>query len=273
MKPSQQQSSPFEYIKACSHSTLPAISKSLVAFALLLTISGCATKKQTWQDWMNTRQASKEVHDDQAVTPTPAFPTNALVFAPDYKVGDGAMAGPGFDLAMRNPDFPETYIEAVHIDLSHPADGVRIKWAGPHAADGPTGPWCFTPGKGGVGLDCDDDVESNIVDSRCTPKGVFPVVGFADHLRLTPICLYATWVLYAPRFIAIHSHTQLPKTPASSGCIRMPYSTAKLIHNNSKVGVTLIHIYGTWQSPSTFKTYRPITISNNAPLAMRALQK
>ena len=266
MKPSQQQFSPFVLFNGRFHSDLSAIFRSLVAIVFLLTISGCATKKQTWQDWMNARQTSKEVHDDKAVPPTPPFPTNgtALVFAPDYKIGDGAVAGPGFDLAMRNPDFPETYIETVHIDLSHPADGVRIKWAGHHAADGPTGPWCFTPGKGGVGMNCDDEIESNIVDSRCTPKGVFPVVGFADHLRLTPICLYATWVLYAPRFIAIHSHTQLPKTPASSGCIRMPFSTAKLIHNNSKVGVTLIHIYGTWQSPATFKSYSAAATSNIA---------
>ena len=105
------------------------------------------------------------------------------------------------------------------------------------------------------------------MNTRLSPryKGVFPVVGFSDHLQSTPICLYATWVVHAPRYIAIHSHTKLPKTPASSGCIRMPYSTAKLIHNNSKVGVTLIHIYGTWQQPVTFKSLR----STAAPTPVR----
>jgi hypothetical protein len=117
------------------------------------------------------------------------------------------------------------------------------------ADDAPTGPWNHTPGRGGDCVDCDKVADSNMVDSRCTPKGSFPVVGFADHLHQNPTCLYATWVLYAPRYIAIHSHTELPRVPASSGCIRMPYATAKLIHNNSVVGVTIVTIYGKWERP------------------------
>jgi hypothetical protein len=29
----------------------------------------------------------------------------------------------------------------------------------------------------------------------------------------------------------------------------MPYATAKLIHNNSVVGVTIVTIYGKWERP------------------------
>jgi hypothetical protein len=227
------------------------IMKTLIAFTLLLAISGCSTNKQTWQDWMTAHNAARPNRERQGMPPTPAstIGSNTLVLAPGYKIGDGAHAGPGFDLAMRNPDFPRTHIEAVYIDLSAPTAGVHIKWAGPMASDGPTGPWRHTPGRGGECVDCDKVENSNTVDSRCTPKGAFPVVGFADHLRLNPSCLYATWVLYTPRYIAIHSHIDLPSVPASSGCIRMPYATAKLIHNNSVVGVTIVSIYGTWQRP------------------------
>jgi hypothetical protein len=230
--------------------------KVLFCSVFLLLISGCVTKKQTWQDWMTVRESSTN-NEVPMILSTPELPTNgpALVISPGYKVGNGAKAGPGFDLGMRNPDFPRTYIEAVFIDLSTPSAGVRIKWAGTNT-DGPTGPWRETPGRGGEKIDCDDVEGSNTVNSRCTPKGIFPVAGFADHLKLTPQCLYATWVLYAPRFIAIHSHTELPTIPASSGCIRMSYETAKLIHNNSLVGVTLINIYGTWRPPPIFTNFR-----------------
>ncbi|MEY2467166.1 MAG: hypothetical protein QOD03_1687 [Verrucomicrobiota bacterium] len=244
-------------VKNIFRSYFSAFPKALFISALLLLISGCVTKKQTWQDWMTARESAATNGEPPMILATPVLSTNgpALVLAPEYKIGDGARAGPGFDLAMRNPDFPQTHIEAVFIDLSKPAAGVRIKWTGTNA-DWPAGPWRETPGRGGEEIDCDDLEGSNTVNSRCTPKGAFPVVGFADHLKLTPQCLYATWVLYAPRFIAIHSHTELPRIPASSGCIRMPYETAKLIHNNSLVGVTIINIYGTWQRPPSFVNFR-----------------
>ena len=236
---------------------LRLLCQALLVLALAFFINGCATKKQTWQDWMAAREPAAANCGTPMFFSTPELPTNgpAPVLAPGYKAGDGAKAGPGFDLAMRNPDFPRTHVEAVFIDLSQPSRGVRIKWAGAET-NGPAGPWRLTSGRGGEGIDCDDNDGSNTVNSRCTPKGVFPVAGFADHLKLTPQCLYATWVVYAPRFVAIHSHTELPWIPASSGCIRMPYETAKLIHNNSLVGVTLVSIYGTWRPPPLFMNFR-----------------
>jgi hypothetical protein len=213
----------------------------------LLAITGCSSTKQTWRDW-SARDAAP-VRESQAVPATalPPVNLNTMIFAPHYQPGDAARVGPGFDLKMRNPDFPRTYIEAVYIDLSAPTNGVQIKWAGPGAADAPAGPWRFTPGRGAEGVDCDNAEDSNRFGSLCTPKGVFAVAGFADHLEQTPICRYATWVRHAPRYVAIHSHTDLPEAPASSGCIRVPYEAAKLIHNNSVAGVTVVSISGTWQ--------------------------
>ena len=169
-----------------------------------------------------------------------------MALAPGYQAGDGARAGGGFDLETRNPDFPRTYIETIHINLSSPTDGVSLKWTGPDASLGPVGPWRMTPGRGAEGMDCDDAAISNTFGSLCTPKGVFAVKGFADHLEEVPTCYYATWVVHEPRYVAIHSHTDLPETPASAGCIRVPFEAAKLIHNNSVVGVTVVSISGTW---------------------------
>lgn len=232
--------------------TLPAL------VMLLFTSAGCETTKQTWSDWSNAREARKLNLSVAFVPPEMPSPgSNGLVLAPGYQVGDGAQAGEGFDLAMRNPDFPHTYIETVYIDLSNPSGGVHVKWAGPKALECPVGPWRETPGRGSPDMDCDEVNDSNTKDSLCTPKGTFPVVGFADHLKLTPICLYATWVLWSPRFIAIHSHTDLPSSPASAGCVRVPYEAAKLIHNNSIVGVTLVNITGTWHRPLAKTWQRP----------------
>ncbi len=230
-------------------SACAAIAKTLITAALLLAITGCSSTKQTWRDWAKARDAAISHCDGWVAPPTPSPSTgsNTLVLAPGYKIGDGAHVTPGFDLKMRNPDFPQTYIEAVYIDLSLPTNGVHLKWTGPLASEGPVGPWRLTPGRGSDGKDCDDVEDSNALNSLCTPKGAFLVAGFADHLEQTPICRYATWVLHAPRYVAIHSHVDLPPVPASSGCIRTPYEAAKLIHNNSLVGVTVVSIGGTWQ--------------------------
>ncbi|MGN6552169.1 MAG: L,D-transpeptidase [Verrucomicrobiota bacterium] len=232
--------------------TFTVVARALIAFAMLLAVSGCSTNKQTWADWMQARDRTMLHTENQGAPQTAEFPvaTNTLVLAPGYNIGDGARVAPGFDLKMRNPDFPRTYISAVDVDLSSPTNGVHLKWAGPKASEGPVGPWPLTPGRGSKSVDCDCVEDSNAVNSLCTPKGSFPVAGFADHLEQTPHCRYATWILHAPRYIAIHSHTDLPPTPASAGCIRMPFETAKLIHNNSVAGVTIVNIGGTWHRPT-----------------------
>lgn len=232
------------------------IQLSGLVFALVIaTIAGCgAPQKLTWNDWEAARLRGEQ-SQQTGVAPLPVAPTlpaaappiDDFTLAPHYQVGDGARTGEGFDLLVRHPDFPRTHVQSVHIDLTGPDRRVQLVWAGPRAAEGPIGPWLITPGKGKDGFDCDDHKQSNTVDSFCTPKGVFRVVGFADHLTLTPQCTYATWIIHAPRYIALHAHNDLPRKPASSGCVRMPLEAAKLIHNNSIVGITLVSISGKWE--------------------------
>lgn len=244
-----------------AHGVAPNPQFLLLASAMIL-LSGCAYQRQSWRDWMESPLPAPAM---AAQSPAWMFPTNSIgSLAPSYRIGDGARVAPGFDLKMRNPDFPNTFIEAVYINLSDPTNGLTLKWTGSLAEQGPVGPWPITPGRGSNGRDCDSVEDSNMVNSLCTPKGNFPVAGFADHLEQTPICRYATWVVYAPRYIAIHSHTELPPVPASAGCVRVPHEAAKLIHNNSRVGITLVSIGGTWHRPSL----QPIVLSNTlaAPL-------
>jgi hypothetical protein len=207
--------------------------------------TGCAAHKQTWNQWL---AAAKGAPTQVPALGLPEIPPDAQQFPlrPSYQPGDGATAGRGFDLEARNPDFPATYIAAVHVSLTAPSNLVQLVWAGPNAHLGPVGPWRSSAGRGVLTVDCDDVEGSNILDSWCTPKGVFPVTGFDDRLRSSPSCRYVTWVIYEPRFIAIHSHSDIPPYPASHGCIRVPLEVAKLIHNNSLAGVTRIHIYGRW---------------------------
>jgi len=221
----------------------------LLLVTALTAISGCTTSKQTWTDWKTDAATTHQVvHVAHTFPASEAAPTSTI-FSPGYAMDVGARTSDRFDLAMRNPDFPRTYIKAIHIDLTGPNQWVHVQWTGAMAEYGPDGPWHSTPGRGQPEFDCDDVQDSNTVDSFCTPKGTFLVAGFADHLTLTPQCTYVTWILHAPRFIAMHGHTKLPAKPASSGCVRLPVEAAKLIHNNSIAGVTLVVIDGKWTRP------------------------
>jgi hypothetical protein len=215
------------------------------ALLIILFATGCSSTKQSWGDWMRTK------HSKGFSAVAPAIPektglTNNFTIAPRYRIGSGAHVKPGFDLKMRNPNFPQTHIAVVDVNLAAPTNGIRLGWAGPGANEAPTGPWRLTSGAGRPGLNCDDVIDSNTPESYCTPKGLFPVAGFADHLNSNVRCRYATWVVHEPRYVAIHSHSELPAKPSSAGCIRVPYEVAKLIHNNAIVGVTIIHIHGRW---------------------------
>ena len=212
-----------------------------VCIALLL---GCVSApKHTWNDWLDADAPKAHTRALPALTPPPA---NSVAYAESYRMGDGAKPGQGYDLAMRNPDFPRTYISQIHLDLTSPAHRIQLVWAGPDAAKAPIGPWRSCPGRGKPGVDCNDQATSNVVDSFCTPKGTFRVAGFSDHLERATQCHYTTWVVHAPRYIAMHSFGDIASTPRSEGCVRLEFDVAKLIHNNAIAGVTLIHISGRW---------------------------
>ncbi|MEM1211075.1 MAG: L,D-transpeptidase [Planctomycetota bacterium] len=219
-------------------------------FAVAFGFTGCqAPPVQTWAQWQATPVAADTgLPDADAAMPTPLdTPTVEPAYAPGYAPGDPALAGEGFDLALRHPDFPATHVTDIYIDITDGRAHTRIAWSNPEEAQTLTGPWRVTAGRGVPGTDCDDPKTSNTTDTLCTPKGTFLVAGFADRLNSVPTCHYATWVVHEPRYIAIHSHTRLPRYPDSGGCIRMNYSVAKLIHNNSITGVTRVHIGGRWK--------------------------
>lgn len=223
--------------------------KNVLCLYLLFLTTGCAVPKQTWQEWMEIDEPSQAVlRAEPDAWTEPHLET--LVLEDGYEMGDAARAGEGFNLEMRNPDFPETHIDRVYVDVTDPEHTIWISWTGLAADLGPQGPWRSNPGRGMPEFDCEDFDGSNTVDSWCTPKGLFPVAGFADHLEGVTSCHYVTWVQHAPRFIGLHSHNFIPTWADSHGCVRVPYDVSQLIHNNSLVGTTMISIDGTWTRPN-----------------------
>ncbi len=156
---------------------------------------------------------------------------------------------PGVVPSQRNSDFPSTHIGCIHLDLTSPSQYVRLTWVGPEALSQEAGPFRSSTGAGWGTNDCNDSVESNCHDSRCTPKGLRKVEGFRDHLKDTPQHQYVTWI-DKRRAIGFHSCPSLEPIPASAGCVRLEPYAARLIHDNSIVGVTEILIDGTWTNPN-----------------------
>lgn len=219
-----------------------------VACVWLFFLAGCTTEKQRWSDWLDPKQNAAAAN----LPPLNDSQVSEYPLSRHYESGEGAKVGSGqYNLAMRNPEFPRTHIKEVHIDLGSPDHQVRLVWAGPDAGIAPAGPFRSCPGRGKPGTNCDDAAVSNTANSHCTPKGVFRVGGFSDHLRQAYYCHYVTWVIYDPRYVAMHAHDDVAAEPRSEGCIRMDYDVARLIHNNCVAGVTLVRIGGTWTCPST----------------------
>jgi hypothetical protein len=147
--------------------------------------------------------------------------------------------------SRRNRDFPTTFIRRIHVDLTSPNHWVELTWSGPAASRQETGPFRSSPGAGLGGNDCDDLRECNRSGSNCTPKGMHAVEAFSDYLPSEPSCRYVTWFMLS-REIALHSHRNVPRYPASHGCVRLDEHAAQLIHNNSLIGETEVLVDGTW---------------------------
>jgi len=151
--------------------------------------------------------------------------------------------------SQRNSDFPNTNIGSIHLDLTSPNHWVRLTWVGPEADEQDVGPFRSSPGAGWGNNDCNDPIESNCPDSKCTPKGMRMVEGFMDHLKDTPGFRYVT-LIDARRRLGFHACNTVPRVPASAGCVRLEPYAARLIHDNSIVGKTEIVIDGTWTNPN-----------------------
>lgn len=149
---------------------------------------------------------------------------------------------------LRVKDYPQTYVTRIDVDVTSPAH-VTLKWVGPNAGRHPVGPFRASVGRGWGTNNCNDPVESNCPNSRCTPKGSHIVQGVLDNLKSHPACRFAT-IVDSRRAIALHSHHSIPNKPISQGCIRLDPTPAQLIHDNCIVGVTIVKVFGEWAPPN-----------------------
>jgi len=83
--------------------------------------------------------------------------------------------------------------------------------------------------------------EKGIKGTAYTPRGRFRVYGKASGWKKSPLGL-----LYYPSYfsdgIAIHGNPEVPSTPASHGCIRVPMFAAKTVSRMLPVG-TIVLVY------------------------------
>jgi L,D-transpeptidase catalytic domain len=150
---------------------------------------------------------------------------------------------------FRNDDFPQTYIQQISVSLDDPDHSLTLSWTGPNADSQNPGPFRTSPGAGLKGLNCDDDATSRRSGSKCTPKGTYPVQGFARRLNSDSRATYVTWFKQS-RGIALHYFPSVPEYAASHGCVRIELvDVARLIQDNSLVDDTEVVVSGTWTKP------------------------
>jgi hypothetical protein len=151
--------------------------------------------------------------------------------------------------SLKNPSFPNTYIQQVHVSLNDPQHAMTLTWTGPDAASQQTGPFHTSPGAGLRGFNCDDVATSRRSGSLCTPKGTFAVESFASHLNSDSRATYVTFFVRA-RGIGLHYFPTVPNVAASHGCVRVQdVRIAQLIHDNARAGLTQVVVDGTWTKP------------------------
>ena len=151
--------------------------------------------------------------------------------------------------ALRNSDFPRTYIKEISVSLEDPDHWMRLKWTGPDAGSQETGPFRTSPGAGMKGLNCDNRATSRRSGTKCTPKGTHTVEGFQSSLNSDSRATFVTWFVQW-RGIALHYFPSVPTYAASHGCVRIASKrVAQLIQDNARVDLTKVIIDGTWTKP------------------------
>lgn len=151
--------------------------------------------------------------------------------------------------ALRNSDYPNTYIAKIQVSLDGPDHLVTLEWAGPQAQQGEVGPFVSSPGAGVQGHSCDDVAASQRSGSKCTPKGTHLVEGFEAHLNDDSRAVHVTWFNRA-RAIGLHFFPEVPPYAASHGCVRLKSDhAARLIYDNAVAGTTEVIVEGTWTKP------------------------
>ena len=144
----------------------------------------------------------------------------------------------------------ETYIQEISVSLDDPDHWLTLTWTGPNADSQETGPFRTSPGAGLRGLNCDDEATSRRSGSKCTPKGTYPVQGFARRLNSDSRATYVTWFMQR-RGIGLHYFPSVPEYAASHGCVRIESEdVARVIQKNSRIDETQVVVSGTWTKPS-----------------------
>ena len=150
----------------------------------------------------------------------------------------------------RNADFPNTYIKLISVSLNDPDHRMTLTWTGPLAGAQETGPFRTSPGAGVKGVNCDVPATSRRSGSNCTPKGTLTVEGFSARLNSDARAVFVTWFMRA-RGIALHFFPIVPPFAASHGCVRIELKRiARLIQENSRIGLTKVTVDGTWTKPA-----------------------
>ena len=170
--------------------------------------------------------------------------------APPKTVAKKTLAAATAAKPERNADFPNTYIAQINVSLNDPNHTMTLTWTGPQAGAQETGPFHTSPGAGVKGINCDDAATSRRTGTNCTPKGTRTVEGFAAHLNSDARAVFVTWFMQA-RGIALHYFPSVPNFAASHGCVRIEIKrVARLIQENSRIGLTKVTVDGTWTKPA-----------------------
>lgn len=148
--------------------------------------------------------------------------------------------------------FPDPFISQIDVNLGNLASGLHITWnraTAETAALPSTFP--ISPGAGRCTKCCDNISVSHEVASLCTPKGNFHVdlIGNrSPHCQLSDTSWATNATFFAANVrsgIAIHTGPR-PGHPASHGCVRTTPEGSAIIHDNSRVRNTAVHVGGTW---------------------------
>lgn len=143
------------------------------------------------------------------------------------------------------------WITQVNLDVG--ANNLTIVWNDPATApSNSTGPFNISPGAGLCCVDCNDPATSQRSGSLCTPKGgSWPVDGVGCALGGHPTARNPT--RFQRSGIAIHSGN-VSSPPQSHGCSRTSLRASELIHDNVRVGQTMISSSGTWAGSQCYQT-------------------
>lgn len=73
-----------------------------------------------------------------------------------------------------------------------------------------------------------------------TPTGNFEVFRKEEKSWSVPYKVWLPWASYFNNGIAFHSYPEIPVTPASHGCVRVPAPEARIVYRFAKLGTTVI---------------------------------